>query len=149
MPYKSGAGPVPEVLRQPELIYGIGNLIANAADFAAKNVWVSGRYSSEEVVIEIADDGPGFQPDILARLGEPYNTTRARGGDEDDDEGQTGMGLGYFIARTLLLRSGGRIEARNLAPDEIVGNSSPGGAIPGGAYVAIHWPRWRFDATPD
>ncbi|GIR10342.1 MAG: hypothetical protein CM15mP21_6040 [Hyphomicrobiales bacterium] len=103
-----------------------------------------GRYSSEEVVIEIADDGPGFQPDILARLGEPYNTTRARGGDEADDEGQTGMGLGYFIARTLLLRSGGRIEARNLAPDEIVGNSSPGGA-----YVAIHWPRARFDATSD
>ena len=149
MPYKSGVGPVPEVLRQPELIYGIGNLIANAADFAAKNVWVSGRYSSEEVVIEIADDGPGFQPDILARLGEPYNTTRARGGDEADDEGQTGMGLGYFIARTLLLRSGGRIEARNLAPDEIVGNSSPGGATPGGAYVAIHWPRARFDATSD
>jgi two-component system sensor histidine kinase RegB len=154
MPYKSGAGPVPEVLRQPELIYGIGNLIANAADFAAKNVWVSGRYSSEEVVIEIADDGPGFQPDILARLGEPYNTTRARGGDEADDEGQTGMGLGYFIARTLLLRSGGRIEARNLAPDEIVGNSPPdgaipGGATPGGAYVAIHWPRARFDATSD
>ena len=154
MPYKSGAEPVPEVLRQPELIYGIGNLIANAADFAAKNVWVSGRYSSEEVVIEIADDGPGFQPDILARLGEPYNTTRARGGDEADDEGQTGMGLGYFIARTLLLRSGGRIEARNLAPDEIVGNSPPdgaipGGATPGGAYVAIQWPRARFDATSD
>ena len=148
-PCQSGAGPVPEVLRQPELIYGIGNLIANAADFAAKNVWVSGRYSSEEVVIEIADDGPGFQPDILARLGEPYNTTRARGGDEAGDEGQTGMGLGYFIARTLLLRSGGRIEARNLAPDEIVGNSSPGGATPGGAYVAIHWPRGRFDATSD
>ena len=149
MPYKSGAGPVPEVLRQPELIYGIGNLIANAADFAAKNVWVHGRYSSEEVVIEIADDGLGFQPDILARLGEPYNTTRARGGDEADDEGQTGMGLGYFIARTLLLRSGGRIEARNLAPDEIVGNSPPGRATPGGAYVAIHWPRARFDATSD
>ena len=144
MPYKSGAGPVPEVLRQPELIYGIGNLIANAADFAAKNVWVNGRYSSEEVVIEIADDGLGFQPDILARLGEPYNTTRARVGDEADDEGQTGMGLGYFIARTLLLRSGGRIEARNLAPGEIVGNSSPGGA-----YVAIYWPRARFDATTD
>ena len=48
------------------------------------------------VVIEIADDGPGFQPDILARLGEPYNTTRARGGDEADDEGQTGMGARLF-----------------------------------------------------
>jgi two-component system sensor histidine kinase RegB len=144
LPYESGSGPVPEILRQPELIYGIGNLIANAADFAAKNVWVSGRYSPEEVVIEIADDGPGFQPDILARLGEPYNTTRARGGDEADDEGQTGMGLGYFIARTLLLRSGGRIEARNLAPDEMVGDSTPGGA-----HVAIHWPRARFDAASD
>ncbi len=144
LPYESGSGPVPEILRQPELIYGIGNLIANAADFAAKNVWVSGRYSPEEVVIEIADDGPGFQPDILARLGEPYNTTRARGGDEVDDEGQTGMGLGYFIARTLLLRSGGHIEARNLAPDEMVGDSTPGGA-----HVAIHWPRARFDAASD
>ena len=124
-------------------------MIANAADFAAKNVWVSGSYSSDEVVIEIADDGPGFQLDILARLGEPYNTTRARGGNEVDDEGQTGMGLGYFIARTLLLRSGGRIEARNLAPDEIFGNSSPGGVTPGGAYVAIHWPRARFDSASD
>ena len=144
LPYESGSGAVPEISRQPELIYGIGNLIANAADFSAKNVWVSGRYSTEEVVIEIADDGPGFQPDILARLGEPYNTTRARGGDEANDEGQTGMGLGYFIARTLLLRSGGRIEARNLAPDEMVGGSTPGGA-----YVAIHWPRARFDAASD
>ena len=137
-------GPVPEILRQPELIYGIGNLIANAADFAVKNVWVNGRYSPEEVVIEIADDGPGFQPDILARLGEPYNTTRARSGGEGDDEGQTGMGLGYFIARTLLWRSGGRIEARNLAPDETIGNDTPGGA-----YVAVHWPRARFDMASD
>ncbi|HCD17739.1 MAG TPA: hypothetical protein DEQ83_08860, partial [Rhodobiaceae bacterium] len=75
---------------------------------------------------------------------EPYNTTRARGGGDADDEGQTGMGLGYFIARTLLLRSGGRIEARNLAPDERVGASTPGGA-----FVTIHWPRARFDVTAD
>ena len=131
----------PEILREPELIYGIGNLIANAADFAAQNVWVCGRYSATEVRIEIADDGPGFQPDILARLGEPYNTTRARAERDAQDEGHTGMGLGYFIARTLLLRSGGRIEARNLEPSETVADSQPGGA-----YVAIHWPRSRFDA---
>ena len=127
LPYEGGAGdfgPVPEILRQPELIYGIGNLIANAADFAVKNVWVNGRYSSEEVVIEIADDGPVFSPIFWRGWASPIIHPRTRG-DEADDEGQTGMGLGYFIARTLLLRSGGRIEARNLAPDERVGELRP------------------------
>ena len=126
----------PLIRRAPELIYGLGNLIENAAEFANATVWVNATYSAQMVQVVIADDGPGFAPEIISHLGEPYTSTR--GVANEDDE--FGLGLGFFIARTLIQRSGGALEARNLAADEVVDMATPGGAC-----VTISWPRQKLE----
>lgn len=102
------------VVRTPEVVHGIGNLIENAVDFANTKVDIEASWNDETVDIVISDDGTGFDPVILARLGEPYVTSRA-GVDPDRLEGPStnlhadghvGMGLGFFIAKTLLERIG-------------------------------------------
>jgi two-component system, sensor histidine kinase RegB len=124
-----GVGAEPMAARSPGIIYGLENLIDNAVDFAATTVTVSAAWTESEVRIAIADDGPGFAPDVLKRLGEPYVTTR--GMDARDGSPSGGLGLGLFIAKTLLERSGAQFEAGN----------KPGG----GASVDLRWRRQQFE----
>ena len=124
-----GEGIEPVCRRNPGLIYGLGNLIENAVDFARKRVLIDARWDRDSVTVEIRDDGPGFPPDVLARLGEPYVTTR--GGRRAKSEEGSGMGLGMFIAKTLLERSGASVFA---------GNASEGGAC-----VTVRWSRFSFE----
>jgi two-component system sensor histidine kinase RegB len=132
----SGGAKEPVMQRNPGVIYGLGNLVENAIDFAASKVEVDARWSAKEVRVVIADDGQGFPLNVLEQLGEPFVTTRPGhgSGDEAPDE-HVGMGLGFFIAKTLLERSGARIELAN--------RTSP----PGGAMVTVVWPRTRFEQT--
>ncbi len=96
-----------EVRRMPEIVHSLGGIVENAVGFARTRVDFTARWSAESVEISIADDGPGFAPEVLRRLGEPYLTER-------DEEGVAGgLGLGFFIAKTLLERTGARIEVRN------------------------------------
>ena len=121
--------------RNPAILYGVGNILENAVDFARKTVEVNAWWNSETVEIVISDDGPGFAPDILKRIGEPYLSRRR--GSEDPQSGRRGLGLGVFIARTLLERTGAKVSFRNRTfPDH-------------GAVVQIAWPRSRFEATED
>lgn len=116
----------PVFKRSAGLLYGLGNLIENATQFAKTRVNVDANWDRSAVTVIISDDGPGFAEDLLARLGEPYLTTRARNtAPESDAPG--GLGLGIFIAKTLLERSGGRLAFAN-GPE-------------GGARVSITWPR--------
>ena len=124
-----GEGPEPLCRRSPGLIYGLGNLLDNALDFAAAKVLLTARWTPDAVSIEIRDDGPGFAPEVLLRIGEPYVTTRGRG---RDPEG-SGLGLGLFIAKTLIERSRGQLLLMN-AP-----------APTGGAIARIVWPRAEFE----
>jgi two-component system sensor histidine kinase RegB len=120
------AGDEPVGRRNPGVIYGLGNLVENAVDFALKRVTMQWRWNDDEVVFIIVDDGPGFPPEIVSRIGEPYMSTRQgaeRGG---------GLGLGLFIAKTLLERSGATLSFRN--------SNTPGE----GALVEISWPRAAF-----
>jgi two-component system, sensor histidine kinase RegB len=119
--------------RRPGVIYGIGNLIENAIDFALDTVQVSASWNDKSVQIEIVDDGPGFPADVLETLGEPYVTTRSAGGRMGDGESK-GMGLGFFIAKTLLERSGASV---TLANQELPLR---------GAIVQVNWPRSAFEA---
>ncbi|CAN5560313.1 ActS/PrrB/RegB family redox-sensitive histidine kinase [soil metagenome] len=133
MPRRAGE---PIFERNPAVTYGLGNLIENAADFASSRVEIDARWSASEVTMEIRDDGPGVAQDILDRLGDPYVTTR-RGYDLDaaGGEGHEGMGLGFFIAKTLLERTGATVKLANRAiPDR-------------GALVSIAWPRARIDVS--
>jgi two-component system sensor histidine kinase RegB len=122
----------PVGLRNPAILYGVGNILENAVDFARETVEVNAWWNTETVEIVISDDGPGFAPDILKRIGEPY-LSRRRGTDDATGE-RSGLGLGVFIARTLLERTGATISFSNrVFPDH-------------GAVVQIAWPRARFEA---
>ncbi|MBB4093528.1 ActS/PrrB/RegB family redox-sensitive histidine kinase [Ochrobactrum pecoris] len=122
------AGPMPEPVtrRNPGLLYGLGNLVENAVDFARGDVSVTWGWTDNQVSVIIQDDGSGFKPEILDRIGEPYMTSR------DNTRNGGGLGLGLFIAKTLLERSGAHIAFRN--------RSNPGQ----GAEVKVVWPRSAF-----
>jgi two-component system, sensor histidine kinase RegB len=118
--------------RNPAILYGVGNILENAVDFARATVEVNAWWNNDTVEIIISDDGPGFAPDILKRIGEPY-LSRRRGSDDAQSE-HRGLGLGVFIARTLLERTGAKVSFSNrVFPDH-------------GAVVQIAWPRQRFEA---
>ena len=129
---KEGALPAPVCARNPGILYGLGNLVENAIDFAKANVWIEARWTSALVKITIQDDGPGFSPKILDRLGDPYvsgrSAERRLKGDPD-----SGLGLGLFIAKTLLERSGATVETANVEAPRT------------GARVTISWPRAAFE----
>src|SRR6476659_1659008 len=100
--------------RNPAILHGVGNILENAVDFARSTVEVNAWWNTETVEIVISDDGPGFAPDILKRIGEPY-LSRRRSPDESEHRG---LGLGVFIARTLLERTGARVTFNNrIFPD--------------------------------
>jgi two-component system sensor histidine kinase RegB len=119
--------------RNPAILYGVGNIVENAVDFARATVEVNAWWNNETVEIVISDDGPGIAPDILKRIGEPY-LSRRRALDDAQSEPR-GLGLGVFIARTLLERTGAKVSFTNrVFPDH-------------GAVVQIAWPRRRFEAA--
>ena len=119
---ETGAGE-PDVASLPELIHGLGNLIQNAVQFARAQVDIEIGWDERRVTVTIADDGQGFPTAIIERLGEPYLSTRSAEGDH--------MGLGVFIACTLLERTGARLEFANRPS--------------GGASVQVRWLRLRRD----
>ncbi|WP_061020707.1 ActS/PrrB/RegB family redox-sensitive histidine kinase [Bradyrhizobium sp. CCH5-F6] len=118
--------------RNPAILYGIGNIVENAVDFARTTVEVNAWWNRDTIELVISDDGPGIPPDILNRIGEPYLSRRRP---QDDGGGERrGLGLGVFIARTLLERTGAKVSFTNrIFPDH-------------GAVVQITWPRQRFEA---
>jgi two-component system sensor histidine kinase RegB len=125
----SDGTPPPLAVRSPEVVHALSALVENAVDFARGQVIMLGMHDRETVTIEVADDGPGFAPAVLAKLGEPYVTTRPNG--EKSRTGHAGMGLGFFIAKTLLERSGAKVNFRN--------------GKRGGAVVCVCWPRGALE----
>src|SRR6187455_2229180 len=80
--------------RNPAILYGVGNILENAVDFARTTVEVNAWWNADTVEIVISDDGPGIAPHILKRIGEPY-LSRRRSLDEAHRE-RAGLGLGVF-----------------------------------------------------
>jgi two-component system, sensor histidine kinase RegB len=119
----------PVVGRNPAILYGLGNLVENAVDFASEAVTVAASWSETDVVITVTDDGPGFAPDVINRIGEPYVTMRGRPRGDDGEGPGGGLGLGFFIAKTLLERSGASLSLENRVFPE------------SGAIVTVRWPR--------
>ena len=118
--------------RNPAIVYGLGNLLENAVDFARARVVVGAQWNEEAIDVTISDDGPGFAPEIMDRIGEPYVTSRRRKTNESDDM-PTGLGLGFFIAKTLLERSGATLSFENRSFPER------------GAIVTVRWSRRDFE----
>src|SRR6202140_4735674 len=121
--------------RNPAIRYGLGNLIENAVDFAHRRVEIFAQWTDDEVSIIISDDGPGFAPEVIDRLGAPYVTHRRPGprGPEGDEDAMFGLGLGFFIAKTLLERSGAKLSMTNQAPPLH------------GATISVTWSRADFE----
>ena len=120
--------------RNPAIRYGLGNLVENAVDFANKRVDILAQWTGEKASITISDDGPGFAPEVLDRIGAPYVTHRRPGQRGPNDEEEVfGLGLGFFIAKTLLERSGAKLSLKNQASPRH------------GALVTITWSRADFE----
>ena len=135
---RHGEGPEPVADRNPGLLYGLGNIVDNAVDFAKSEVRIAAEWTPDIVKIAIADDGPGFSSDVIDQLGEPYVTTRRVGHPGPVGRGNLehgGLGLGIFIAKTLLERSGAKIRLTNRKLPET------------GALVTLEWNREQFDAS--
>jgi two-component system sensor histidine kinase RegB len=118
----SGDAPAtpPVMVRGPEFLQGIGNLVHNATSFARERVTLTTRWTRDWVEVEVADDGPGFAETLLDEIGSPFVSTRA---------GSSGhMGLGTFIAKTLLERTGAAVRFDNRPA-----------ADGGGARVTVRW----------
>ncbi len=138
----------PVLQRRPEIIYGLRNLVENAAGYARSKVLVSADWDSDAFTVEIHDDGPGFSLDILGRLGEPYLGRRARGRTGSARKG--GLGLGFFIAKTLLERTGASIAFDNRPWEDDRGDDDRGEDDRGeGAWIAVRWPRTAIFANAD
>jgi|MEHZ01.5.fsa_nt_MEHZ011498353.1_5 two-component system sensor histidine kinase RegB len=116
-------GAEPMVIRSPEIIHGLGNIIQNAVQFARSTVYISSGWDAESIRVSIRDDGSGFPPGVLEHVGEPYISSRTNSAGH--------MGLGIFIARTLLQRSGAGVAFEN---DRT-----------GGARVDIVWHRAQLE----
>jgi two-component system, sensor histidine kinase RegB len=131
---KEGQAPAPACARNPGLLYGLGNLVENAVDFARRAVRVEARWTKTLVFIRIEDDGPGFSQKILDRLGDPYvSEDSAHRRLKKDPSSGMGLGLGLFIAKTLLERSGALVEFANVPSPRT------------GARITVSWPREIFE----
>ncbi len=117
----------PMLKRRPEILYALKNYIDNGVDFATTRVELSAHWDADAVTILIDDDGPGFDPALRGRLGQPYASTRSRA------KTAGGLGLGVFISERLIKQSGGKVRYLK----------SP----LGGARVMAVLPRDRLSAT--
>ncbi len=128
---EDGVGRQPVTRRNPAILYGLGNLIENAIDFARSEVRVIAQWDENMVKLVIEDDGPGFSPDVLGRIGAPYVTTKTDRRAKTEDG--AGLGLGLFIAKTLLQRSGAVCSCANVPLPK------------SGARVTVVWQRALFE----
>ncbi len=141
---ESGDGaPEPMLRRRPEIVYGLRNFVENAVGFARGEVRVGAAWTAERLVITVDDDGPGFSVEVLARLGEPYVSSRLAGRRSEARRAEGlrtasartgGMGLGFFIAKSLLEGTGAEIAWANRET--------------GGAHVSVAWPLAAITTEP-
>ena len=133
----------PAILRKPEIIHGLRNLVQNAVDFAKTTVWIECHWTDDIISVRIIDNGKGFPPQIIGRIGDPFVGRRKSVADRQERPEYEGMGLGLFIAKTLLERSGAELSFAN-GSDPYV--ETPIEHVHTGAIVEVKWPRDVIDA---
>jgi len=116
------------------VIHGLRNLIQNAVDFAAQEVWIDASWGANHITIRVIDDGPGYPADMLGRIGEPFIRRRSATQQGIARPEYEGMGLGLFIAKTLLERTGARISFENGVAETIQQLQERG------AIAEVTWP---------
>ena len=131
----------PYIIRRPEIIHGLRNMIQNAVDFATSKVWVESSWTKESITITISDAGYGYPPSLLGRLGDPFLGAKIG---KENRQGYEGMGLGLFIAKTLLERTDAKISFSNGDRNQTSAHSKREAS---GAIVEIYWPRKKVEST--
>lgn len=135
-PTQDGDAEQPSILRRPEVIHGLRNLVQNAVDFARSHVWVEGEWTARRIIVRITDDGDGFPPGLIGRIGDPFVRARRAEPDTEKRPGYEGMGLGLFIAKTLLERSGAELSFANATDPFLAPKDRPDRS---GAVVEAIW----------
>ncbi len=133
----------PNVYRRPEIIHGIRNLVQNAVDFARTTVWIGVDWKNDKVSLKISDDGFGFPQEMIGRLGDPFVNKKTSKNLIRNVQMYKGMGLGLFIAKTLLERTGATISFSNSNSEKKeIGKS----VFEIGAIVQVRWPKDSLQA---
>ncbi|MBL3568239.1 sensor histidine kinase [Rhodovulum sp. BSW8] len=134
-PIHGGSPRMPVIYRRPEVIHGLRNLIQNAVDFAESRVWVVAQWTQDEISVRIMDDGPGYPSHLLGRIGDPFVRMRKSSEHQKKRPEYEGMGLGLFIAKTLLERSGATLSFANGRDPMLTSERSD----QRGAVVEVEW----------
>ena len=145
-PEGDGEDRQPLVQRRPEVIHGLRNLVQNAVDFARSRVWIDGSWTADRITLRVVDDGPGYPPQMLGRIGDPFLRVRSRPQETLLRPEYEGMGLGLFIAKTLLEHTGAELTFANAADPFLDPAERPERC---GALVMVSWPRAVFEARPE
>ncbi|UWS79624.1 ActS/PrrB/RegB family redox-sensitive histidine kinase [Phaeobacter sp. G2] len=140
-PLEDGSFQHPTILRKPEIIHGLRNLVQNAVDFSRTRVWIDATWNDDQICLHIYDDGRGFPPHLIGRIGDPFMRRRRSESDRKQRPEYQGMGLGLFIAKTLLERTGAELTFANGASKPLPHPTERRGAI-----VNVTWPREKIDA---
>ncbi len=93
----------------PRLVQIFVNLLANAGKFApdGTTIRVGGDVGVDRVSLYVEDEGPGWSDDVEPQMFEPF--VRSMG----DEPESSGVGLGLYIAKSIVERHGGAIDARS------------------------------------
>ena len=145
-PGRAGSAKPPNILRRPEVIHGLRNLVQNAVDFSRAKVWVDMFWDMEVISVRITDDGAGFPMQVIGRIGDPFVRMRQTKLDETLRKDYEGMGLGLFIAKTLLERTGAELTFANAADPFLSPDERPERC---GAVVEVKWPLSSIRAPID
>lgn len=145
-PGPGGGERQPTILRRPELIHGLRNLVQNAVDFARTTVWIDAEWTDRSITIRIVDDGEGYPPQVLGRIGDPFVRSRRSAQDLAQRPEYEGMGLGLFIAKTLLERTGAELAFANASDPFLTPEERPERC---GAIVELVWRTADLTAPPN
>ena len=136
MPGEAGAERIPIVMRRPEVIHGLRNLIQNAVDFSRSTVWIDGEWTPDLITVRIVDDGEGYPSQVIGRIGDPFVRSRRSVQDLAKRPEYEGMGLGLFIAKTLLERTGAELTFANASDPFLTPAERPQRS---GAIIEVVW----------
>ena len=112
------------------LAVALGNIVENAVDHATEVVRLEAGWDKSSIWVNVIDDGAGFDDEMIRRIGEPFLSSRSTMKPEG------GLGLGLFIAKTLLERSGAATKFENSKAPKL-----------SGAIVSIKWPRSSLEVA--
>lgn len=120
--YRNDFEPDEQIVSDTALKQVIFNVFDNALEASQHWVGVSAERRGEKLVISVRDRGPGFDPGILAALGQPYMSSK----------GRPGGGLGLFLVVNVVRKLGGDFSARNTEQGARVTLSLPLAALTDG-----------------